>query len=107
MTTSGTSGDSSLNMSLSSGTGAQGAVALQRSGQERADSRSSSARPVGVQRRVAKRSTSVPRPRPDMPTGSGVQGSASYQQLNLQQVYHEAPNNAEVVRAAASQVLGL
>jgi vacuolar-type H+-ATPase subunit E/Vma4 len=40
-----------------------------------------------------------------MPRGSGAQGSASHQQLNLQQVYHEAPN-AEVVRPAASEVLG-
>ena len=102
MTTSGTSsGDSSLNMSLSSGTAAQGVV-VARKGQIRGCRR---ARSVGVQRRVTKRSTSVPRPRQDMPRGSGVQGSASYQQLNLQQVYHEA-HNAEVVRAAALEVLG-
>ena len=96
MTTSGTSGDSSLNMSLSSGTAAQGVVGLPGNGQERADSRSSSARSVGVQRRVTKRSASGPRPRQDMPRGSGAQGSASHQQLNLHQV----------VRPAASEVLG-
>ena len=76
-------------------------MSLPGNGQERANSRSSSARSAGVQRRVTKRSASVPRPRQDMPTGSGAQGSASYQQLNLQQVYHEAPN-AEVARPAAS-----
>ena len=96
ITTSGTSGDSSLNMSLSSGTAAQGVVGLPGNGQERADSRSSSARSVGVQRRVTKRSASGPRPRQDMPRGSGAQGSASHQQLNLHQV----------VRPAASEVLG-